>query len=440
MIARTVEGLTEVTGLAKAMSRRRLPCALRLAEPGQDGCTIFAADPVRVVRGSDIEGLATAWTEERASWQAADRPALPVGIGWLGYDLGRRFERIRGPVRPDSPWPDIEFRFYDALIACDVSCGRGRAEIWARDERAAARTAESIPGPSSDLEEEPESATGVPLAELEEPERHLAAVGRALDYIVAGDIYQVNLARRLGCAHSARLGEAPGLSLFSALESVAPAPFAIWLADGESGTALVGNSPERFLRRTIAGQVETWPIKGTRPRDPSDSSHRNAAELLASAKDRAEHVMIVDLERNDLGRVCQTGSVEVLDLCQVLTLPTVYHLVTKVRGQLLPEVGLAELLRATFPGGSVTGAPKIRAMEIIDELEPARRGPYTGATGWLGAAGDLDLAVAIRTALIRDERLTLWVGGGIVADSQPSAELAETWDKAQAFSRALARR
>jgi para-aminobenzoate synthetase component 1 len=212
------------------------------------------------------------------------------------------------------------------------------------------------------------------------------------------------------------------------------------LADGENGTALVGNSPERFLSRTSAGQVETWPIKGTRPRNLSDLAQRNAAELLASAKDRAEHVMIVDLERNDLGRVCETGSVRVMDLCQVLTLPTVHHLVTKVRGQLRPEVGLVELLRATFPGGSVTGAPKIRAMEIIEELEPARRGPYTGVTGWLGAAGDLDFAVAIRTALIRDERLTLWVGGGIVADSQPAAELAETWDKARAFSRALAAR
>ncbi len=147
--------------------------------------------------------------------------------------------------------------------------------------------------------------------------------------------------------------------------------------------------------------------------------------------------MIVDLERNDLGRVCEVGSVQVKDLCQVLSLPTVHHLETKVQGQLRREVGLAELLRATFPGGSVTGAPKIRAMEIIQELEPARRGPYTGATGWLGAAGDLDLAVAIRTAVIRDEWLTLWVGGGIVADSQPAAELAETWDKARAFSLAL---
>ena len=436
MIVHTIEGTVAATGVARAASQRRLPCAFELAKAGTGSCTVLAADPVRVVRGSSVEELADVWAEERALWKVAERPGLPVGIGWLGYDLGRQFERIRGPVMPASPWPEIEFRFYDAWVACDSVTGQ--TEIWARDERGAARTAGELLRPEPKGEEVEAEARS--LVEMEPPERHLAAVRCALDYILAGDIYQVNLARRLGCAFAVRPGQAPGWSLFERLDAAAPAPFAIWLADGEMGTALVGNSPERFLSRTVAGQVETWPIKGTRPRDLADLSQRNADELLASVKDRAEHVMIVDLERSDLGRVCETGSVQVMDLCQVLTLPTVHHLVTKVRGQLRSEVGLAELLRATFPGGSVTGAPKIRAMEIIEELEPARRGPYTGATGWLGAAGDLDFAVAIRTALIRDERLTLWVGGGIVADSQPVAELAETWDKARAFSRALAAR
>jgi para-aminobenzoate synthetase component 1 len=438
VIVRTIAGAFAAKGLAWAASRRRLPCAFKLALPGSGSCTVFAADPVRVVRGSSVEALAAAWSEERALWKVDERPGLPVGIGWLGYDLGRRFERIRGSLLPASPWPEIEFRFYDAWVACDSVTGQ--LEIWARDERAAQRTAGELLRPLPRSEEDDAVENAQSLVEMEPPERHLAAVRCALDYILAGDIYQVNLARRLGCAFAVRPGVAPGASLFSLLEATAPAPYAVWLADGENGTALVGNSPERFLSRTLAGQVETWPIKGTRPRDLSDLSHRNAALLLASAKDRAEHVMIVDLERNDLGRVCETGSVQVMDLCQVLTLPTVHHLVTRVRGQLRPEVGLVELLRATFPGGSVTGAPKIRAMEIIEELEPARRGPYTGATGWLGAVGDLDFAVAIRTALIRDERLTLWVGGGIVADSQPDAELAETWDKARAFSRVLAAR
>ena len=430
MIIRAVEGAVAAEGVVRAVSRRRLPCALKLGER-----MLVACEPVRLVRGSSIEELADVWAEERASWNVAEHAGLPIGVGWLAYDLGRRFERIRGPVLAASPWPEIEFRFYDALVACNVASGR--AEIWARDERAASRVAAELVAAVPCCEGECAPAAPGPLVETEVAAGHLAAVGRALEYILAGDIYQVNLARRLGCAFPLRSGEAPGANLLARLESAAPAPFAIWLADGETGTALVGNSPERFLHRSISGQVETCPIKGTRPRDLSDLSNRNAAELLASEKDRAEHVMIVDLERNDLGRVCETGSVRVCDLCQVLTLPTVHHLVTTVRGQLRPDVGLSELMRATFPGGSITGAPKIRAMEIIEELEPARRGPYTGATGWLGAAGDLDLAVAIRTAMIRADWLTLWVGGGIVADSQPAAELAETWDKAQAFSRVL---
>jgi para-aminobenzoate synthetase component 1 len=182
------------------------------------------------------------------------------------------------------------------------------------------------------------------------------------------------------------------------------------------------------------GRVETRPIKGTRPRGidaTADTAARVA--LAASAKDRAEHVMIVDLERNDLGRVCETGTIAVEGLLRVVELPTLFHLVSTVRGRLRPGIGLDGLLHATFPGGSVTGAPKRRAMEIIEELEPVRRGIYTGATGWLGAAGDLDLAVAIRTATVAAGQLSLSVGGGIVADSDPVAEWEETEVKARAF-------
>jgi len=185
-------------------------------------------------------------------------------------------------------------------------------------------------------------------------------------------------------------------------------------------------------------RVETRPIKGTRPR--GDGRARDAAlaaELEADAKERAEHVMIVDLERNDLGRVAAIGSVTVQAYARVESHPTVHHLVSSVAGRVRPDVGLAQLLRATFPGGSITGAPKRRAMQIIDELEPAARGPYTGATGWLGAAGDLDLAVAIRTALVSGGRLSLSIGGGIVADSTPEGEYEETLVKARGMMRAL---
>jgi para-aminobenzoate synthetase component 1 len=434
VIVRAIEPLPSEQ-LLRAAGRHRLPCALSMPDHPLGPRLVMACDPVRVVRGDSVEELAEAWTWARAAWGSCARSGLPVAIGFLGYDLGRRFERIRGRALPASPWPEIEFRFYDAMVVTESRSDR--CEIWARDEPAAFRTLWEWIEPVRGLDHEVAVSPARALVEMEPPERHLAAVARALDYIRAGDVYQVNLARRLTCSLPDRAGEAPGLSLFERLAAVAPAPHAVWLADSESRTALVGNSPERFLRLDTDGQIETWPIKGTRPRAEGTAADPNADALLASAKDRAEHVMIVDLERNDLGRICQTGSVRVDGLCRLLSLPTVHHMVTTVRGQLRSEVGLAEILRATFPGGSVTGAPKIRAMEIIEELEPARRGPYTGATGWLGAAGDLDLAVAIRTALIREGQLTLWVGGGIVADSQPQAELAETWDKAKAFSRAL---
>jgi anthranilate/para-aminobenzoate synthase component I len=261
---------------------------------------------------------------------------------------------------------------------------------------------------------------------------YLDGVRRVLEYLRAGDAYQVNLARRL----SASCQDGDPVWLAATLRQRAPAPHAAWIAAADGGGYLVGNSPERFLAVGADGAVETRPIKGTRPRaGTGDADRAGAAALAASEKDRAEHVMIVDLERNDLGRVCRTGSVEVGAVARVVALPTVFHLVSTVRGRLRPGVGLAALLAATFPGGSITGAPKRRAMQIIDELEPVPRGPYTGATGWLGAAGDLDLAVAIRTALVAGGRLSLSVGGGVVIDSTPESELAETEVKARAFAR-----
>jgi para-aminobenzoate synthetase component 1 len=424
--------------VARAASRQRLPCAFKLprvAGAAVGDAMVVACNPVRVILGDSVEELAAAWAEERSCWGDSGLPCLPIGAGYLSYDLGFQFERVRGQRLPASPWPLLEFRFYDALVR--IAGGTGSAQVWARDEHAAARIADALLSSTAAHGVESACAPGAGLAELEPPRAHLDAVARALEYIRAGDTYQVNLARRLQWPFATPPGDAPGRCLFLRLETSAPAPYAFWMADGERGEALVGNSPERFLCLSKDGVVETSPIKGTRPHDAAMPAARAAELLAASAKDRAEHVMIVDLERNDLGRVCQIGSVEVAELCRVLTLPTVCHLESTVRGRLRTEVGLAALLRATFPGGSITGAPKLRAMEIIEELEPARRGPYTGATGWLGAAGDLDLALAIRTALVRDGQLTLWVGGGIVADSTPEAELAETWDKARAFTDAL---
>jgi anthranilate/para-aminobenzoate synthase component I len=407
----------DVAEAAWRAGQARMP--VWLVSPGEADLTIarqvVACDPVRVVRGS-LEELEQAWAEERVGWGAG--PGVPIGVGYLGYELGRRFERVRGPQR-SSDWPDLEFRFYDALW---VANGRG-VELWARDADAAARLRARLTAPAPPPEVDPVLG---PLVDVDPPDAYLAGVARILEYLREGDVYQVNLARRLRAALPAVEGPA-GWALFARLQAESPAPHALWFADRHA--CLVGNSPERFLRLEADGRIETRPIKGTRPRGA------DAAELARHPKDLAEHIMIVDLERNDLGRVCATGSVEVEGFARTVSLPTVHHLVTTVRGRLRAGVGLVALLRATFPGGSITGAPKIRAMEIIAELEGAARGPYTGATGWLGAAGDLDLAIAIRTGLVRDRALTLWVGGGIVADSIPEDELRETVAKASAFAR-----
>jgi len=425
---------------ARRIGAGRLPCWL--ASPGAgDGpgpreChrEFLACDPVEVIRGdaADLPALMGAWGRARAAWQAG--PQTPVGVGFFSYDLGRQLERPRRPpggaAAHPSTWPGLEFRFYDALYVWDPAGGRG--EIWAAHAGAARALHDRLRGPAIDAP----GFTLDPLQPLEPPERHLQAVARVQEYLHAGDAYQVNMARRLGA--TCRSDGPPGLALFIRLQAESPAPHALWLADADVGRALVGNSPERFLHVDAGGQIVTEPIKGTRPRGSGASDQAWARNLVGDPKDHAEHVMIVDLERNDLGRICQTGSVVVEDPLRLLPLPSVFHLVTTVRGRLRPGVELPEILRACFPGGSITGAPKIRAMEIIDELEAVCRGPYTGATGWLGAAGDLDLAVAIRTALLEGEWMTLWVGGGIVVDSTPAAELEETIVKARAFARLAA--
>jgi para-aminobenzoate synthetase component I len=412
--------------LARRVGAGRDPCWLMSPGAGELALVreYLACDPVQVVRGGSLAELEQAWQAARAAWAAG--PETPVGVGYLSYDLGRSFDRLRSRPPPASDWPLLEFRFYDAFL---VNQPGASSAIWAVDRAAAARLRARLDGPDAPA---PAPAQLGPLEPMEPPERYLDSARQVLAYLHAGDVYQVNLARRLRAR--CRASGPPGLELFAALTTSAPAPFALWLGDPERRCALVGNSPERFLRLSVDGRLVTAPIKGTRPRGGADDAAR-AAELLGAAKDRAEHVMIVDLERNDLGRICQTGSVQVIEPLRLLSLPSVHHLVSTVQGQLRPGLGLAAILRATFPGGSITGAPKLRAMEIIDELEPACRGPYTGATGWLGAAGDFDLAIAIRTALLRDEELTLWVGGGIVVDSSPLAELEETAVKAGAFAR-----
>lgn len=257
-------------------------------------------------------------------------------------------------------------------------------------------------------------------------EGYLNAINRAKDYISSGDIYQINLSQRLTIPWK---GDA--FSLFASLTENYPMPFGSFIDYGEF--QIISNSPERLLK-IADGIVETSPIKGTRPRgkDPEEDSFF-IEELKKSKKERAEHVMIVDLERNDLGRISVPGSVNVTEFEEAYTYPGLHHMISTVRGILKEGIDSPSALRSVFPGGSVTGAPKIRAMEIIDELEPDKRDIYTGAVGWMDFNGEMDFSMAIRTAVSKDGLLYLNVGGGIVADSVPEDEYVETLIKAKDF-------
>ncbi|HMF39457.1 MAG TPA: anthranilate synthase component I family protein [Polyangia bacterium] len=418
------------------------PGAFWLSTPAPDEVgiarDIVGAAPVGIVRGegpAELLRVEEAWRDARAAWAASGAPpppGIPVAVGWFSYDLGRAFVGLPPRRRDDgTAWPAVEVHRHDAVWVRDAA---GDATIFAQDESAARRLAALLESPTRASADSRDDVLDLGALTADHPDaRFLDGVRRVLEYLRAGDAYQVNLSRSLSapCAPSA----AVPVALAAALRARAPAPHAAMIVAADGEGALVGNSPERFLAVSADGAIETRPIKGTRSRGDTPEADRAAAAALdASAKDRAEHVMIVDLERNDLGRVCRTGSVQVASLARVVALPTVFHMVSTVQGRLRPDVGLAALLEATFPGGSITGAPKRRAMQIIDELEPAPRGLYTGATGWLGAAGDLDLAIAIRTAVVRGGRLSLSVGGGVVADSTPEGELAETEVKARAFA------
>jgi para-aminobenzoate synthetase component I len=362
----------------------------------------------------------------------APGPPEPRVIGWLGYELAQAIEpRAAGPA--DADLPELWMAAYGAVARWQGAAGAvaivgdDPAARQALADRLAAPRAAAAPPRFGPLFADPDGDDG--------GARHRDRVARALAYIRAGDVYQVNLARRLVAPLRA---DGDALALYQALDVAAPAPYA-GLVEAD-GVRVISGSPECFLAREPgAARITTRPIKGTRTRGGDPAVDDAAARALAAdPKDDAEHVMIVDLERNDLGRVAVTGSVRVDRLGYLVELPHLYHKVSTVSATLRPGVGLAELLRATFPGGSITGAPKVRAMQLIGELEPVARGPYCGALGYLGAGGALELAIAIRIAVIAGGQLRLHVGGGIVADSDPAREYQETEDKAAGWRRALA--
>ncbi|HEU4642297.1 MAG TPA: aminodeoxychorismate synthase component I [Gemmatimonadaceae bacterium] len=392
-------------------------------------------------------------------------PPFPGGLaGYIGYDWGAVLERLPSPRHDDLRIPDAMLALYDWVIAWDhverrawiVSTGipetgeRGRRRAVERfamvRRRLESPTPEHAAGPPAPRVL-PAGVTAAPAYPVEDVEQgaaielrssfthrgYLDAVTRVREYIVAGDIFQANLSQRL----EAPLREPPW-SLYTRLRAINPAPFAAFLDFGE--LCVVSASPERFLRADGAGHVEARPIKGTRPRGIHPAHDAALARALAdSPKDRAENLMIVDLLRNDLSRVCAPGSVRVPELFALEHHPTVHHLVSTITGELEPGRDAVDLLCAAFPGGSITGAPKVRAMEIIAELEPSRRGIYCGAIGYLGIGGTMDTSIVIRTYAALGNRVYFNVGGGIVADSDPEQEYRETLDKARALIAALAR-
>jgi para-aminobenzoate synthetase component 1 len=433
--------------------------------------SFLVADPVAVARKRcgdtgdpllEIRGLLA----PHAAPPVAGLPPFQGGAaGYLAYDWSRTLERVPSPRYEDLSIPDVVLGLYDWVLAWDhstsnawlISTGLPETAATAREARAAERAA----AVQERLARSPESGEASAESERHPPAvvrspapsysvsggwwdsalglrstfthaGYVDAVARIREYIYAGDIFQANLSQRF----EAPLGEPPW-ALYRRLRQRNPAPFAAFFEFPEA--TILSASPERFLRVDENGHVETRPIKGTRPRGlgPEHDAALGQA-LIESDKDRAENLMIVDLMRNDLSRVCAPGSLRVPELFAKEQYATVHHLVSTVAGTLAPGVDALDLLRAAFPPGSITGAPKVRAMEIIAELEAAQRGVYCGAIGYWSLTGALDTSVAIRTTLALGDRLYFGAGGAVVADSEPEQEYRETLDKARGMIDVLA--
>jgi para-aminobenzoate synthetase component 1 len=422
---------------------------LESARPGRNSrWTYLTADPVAVLAAPSAGGdpfavvrrllgrLDHGEVEELAT---AVPPFVGGLVGYLGYDLGHELERLPTIAPDDQDLPQIHLALHDWVIAWDRRTGAawlgGRAldgDARRLDRRLAEvrerirqpRAAAAAPAPPiakvADTNLEPLEFT----SSLDRAE-YMAGVERIRQLIARGDIYQANLTRRLAASY-----RGDPWPLYRRLRTGDPSLFSAYVDLGR-GRAILSASPEPFLSVDRSGVVASDPIKGTRARGRTREEDRAlATELLASDKDRAENVMIVDVLRNDLGRVCVAGSVRVPRLCRLERTAAVQHLVSTVTGQLAPGRDGFDLLAAAFPGGSITGAPKIRAMEVLEGLEPVRRGPYTGALGWWGPDGAMATSILIRTFVADGRRLTLHVGGGITYRSDPAEEWDETVAKA----------
>ena len=428
-----------------------------------NGIDLVEGKSIHHQRGNPLAVLTQLLRDFRITGGSPLIPFAGGGVGYMSYELGRLTAGVDLGAEDDLELPEVVMSFYKTLLAyehrtrrwfgatVDLTGGRGttvRKRLGHEIDKLrelASKPHRGTPPPSPALEagEEEEPITqrlpghrldveGLEVSSSMTRESYLEAVRKVKEHIAAGDIYQANLTQRWSVPF---LGD-PGL-LYAVLRQESPAPFGIYLNTGEC--VLAGSSPECFL--TVSGRnVETRPIKGTRPRGQTpDDDAALRQELEVSQKDRAELIMITDLERNDLGRVAEPGSVRVEELTRLETFSNVHHLVSVVKGELKSHVEFQELMEAMFPSGSITGAPKKRAMEILDRVEGRVRGPYTGAMGFIGFDGSLSLNVAIRTLVLSQGICHLGVGSGIVADSDPEAEYAECQAKAQGMLNALRR-
>lgn len=389
------------------------------------------------IHGDPLRILAECLVDFEQNCNAEQVPFAGGAVGYFSYDLGRSIEDIPSIAKADVPAPDYCLGFYDSALIVDLANRRCTAVSWSGDLEAiedwrklamsAPRSEEAAGGSIVHCSDEPaEVMSNFTKAE------YLAAIERIREYIAAGDVYQVNLSQRF----EAKL-PSTALELYKALRRINPAPESCYIEIGP--IALVSASPELFLSYDpVTRRVVTKPIKGTRPRGHTPGEDALLAhELATSEKDRAENLMIVDMERNDLGRVAKYGTVRVPKLWDIEEHPNVFQMVSTVEAELASGYGPIDLLRASFPGGSITGAPKIRAMEIIEELEPHRRGLYTGSAGYIDFRGRVHLNIIIRSFAVHGSKVYFHAGGGIVIDSDPQAEYQETVYKIAGLRRAL---
>lgn len=402
--------------------------------------TLTDKDGTLEIEGNPFEHLRELLRQFPVEISPESTPFQCGTVGYLGYELCHFIEQLPSRTIDDIGVPDLYMGFYDLIITYDhllEKCYVTGVD-FGFDDTLTDRMEQIIDtlqtkGETSYISSEQPTAREMPETPLRfnfTREQYLDAVRCIKDYISAGDVYQVNLSQRIESSIHISSPE-----LYRKLRAVNPAPFSCYLTF--DNIAIISSSPERFLN-VLDNHVQTRPIKGTRPRgEDSKTDETMKQDLLSSPKDDAELTMIIDLERNDLGRVCKFGTVKVTEKKVLETYPTVHHLVATVEGDLHERYDIIDLLMATFPGGSITGAPKIRAMQIIDELEPSQRSVYTGAIGYIGFNGNTDLNIAIRTFIMKDNQVYFQVGSGIVADSHEEEEYEETLHKARGLINSL---